>query len=151
MTDSNRDKGTFERAGGALGGLAGKAGDQAVNLMGSMIGTVARTVGGWWSDRSADEALETFGEQEDRACRTHFENAARTRDASYDTVRPLYQFGHLAGQNPDYQGRSFEDVETDLKTAWTGDQRLTYGDWEMVRDYVNTGFATGHSRGGNLP
>jgi hypothetical protein len=146
MTDSFRDKGTFERAGGALGGLAGMAGDTAVNLMGSMLGSVARTVGGWWSDRAADEALTSFGEKEDSTCRAHFDNVAR-RDTNYDTMRPLYQFGHLAGQNPDYQGRSFEEVETDLKTAWTGEPAVTYGDWEMVRDYMRTGFATGHDRG----
>lgn len=143
MTDSNRDRGTLERAGGALGGMAGMAGDTAVSLVGSMIGTVARTVGGWWSERSPNDAVDTFGAEQDRACRTHFENTRR-RDASYDSVRPLYQFGHLAGQNPDYQGRSFEEVENDLQSAWTGEQAVTYGDWQMVRDYVNTGFATGH-------
>jgi hypothetical protein len=145
MTDTNRDKGTFERAGSTVGGLAGMAGDSAVNLMGSMIGTVARTVGGWWSDRTPDEAARSFGEQADSSCRTHFENVAR-RDKSYDAVRPLYQFGHLAGQNPDYRGRSFEEVETDLKTAWTDEQAITHGDWEMVRDYMRTGFATGHDK-----
>ncbi|MGQ0815487.1 MAG: hypothetical protein ACT4O1_13700 [Gemmatimonadota bacterium] len=145
---ADKDKGTFERIGSSAGGLAGKAGDTAVNLMGSMIRTVAGTVGGWWTDRTPDKALATFGEREDRACRTHFENTRR--GSSYDTVRPLYQFGHLAGQNPDYQGRSFEDVEVDLRSAWSPDQARTHGDWDSVRDYVNTGYMT-HSRGGNLP
>lgn len=149
MSDS--DKGNLEKVGAGLGGLAGKAGDTAMNLMGSMIGSVARTVGGWWSDRSPDEALAAFGEREDSTCRTHFENARRSSaPSSYDSVRPLYQFGHLAGSNPDYQGRSFDDVETDLKNAWTGDQARTYGDWRSVRDYISTGYMTRNTRGGNL-
>ena len=146
---SDQDKGTFEKVGGAVGGLAGKAGDTAVSLMGSMLRSVAGTVGGWWTDRTPDEALASFGDREDRACRTHFENSAR-RGSSYDTVRPLYQFGHLAGQNPDYQGRSFEEIEVDLRSAWSPDQARTYGEWDNVRDYVNTGYLQ-RTRGGNLP
>lgn len=152
MSDS--EKGNLERVGSGIGGLAGKMGDTAISLMGSMISSVAGTVGGWWSDRRPDEALASFGEREDSTCRTHFENIRRsnasTSSSSYDSVRPLYQFGHLAGGNPDYQGRSFDDVETDLKNAWTGDQAQHYGDWTSVRDYISTGYETRNTRGGNL-
>ena len=137
MTD--RDKGNLERAGSSAGGLAGRAADTAVDLMGSVIGTAARMFGGWWSDRSPDEAVRSFGEQQDTACRTHFQNS-KSSTSSYDAVRPLYQFGHLAGSNPDYQGRSFEEVEGDLQNAWTGDAAQKYGDWASVRDYVSTGY-----------
>lgn len=152
MSDSA--KGNLERAGAELGGLAGKAGDTAVNMMGSMLRTVAGTLGGWWSDRTPDEALASFGDREESTCRRHFENNARraTATSSYDSVRPLYQFGHLAGGNPDYQGRSFKDVESDLKNAWTGDQAQTYGDWDSVRDYISTGYTTRSTEqgGGNI-
>ncbi|MGQ0561933.1 MAG: hypothetical protein ACT443_08685 [Gemmatimonadota bacterium] len=151
MTDRKEDRGSFERLGGAVGGLAGKLGDTTVNVVGSMIRTVAGAVGGWWSDRTPDEALASFGERQDETCRRHFENSARRPAGTYETVRPLYQFGHLAGQNPDYQGRSFEDVEPDLRSAWTGDQARRYGAWSSVRDYINTGYMTRRSRGGNLP
>ena len=67
-------------------------------------------------------------------------------------MRPLYQFGHLAGSNPDYQGRSFEEVETDLQRTWTPEYTTAFGEWNDVRDYINTGYSTSrHSRGGNLP
>jgi hypothetical protein len=137
MTD--REKGTFEKVGAGVGGITGRVADTGIDLMGSMIKTVANTVGGWWSDRTPDEALRTFSPREDSTCRQHFENTRS--DKSYDAVRPLYQFGHLAGQNPDYQGRSFEEVESDLKNAWTGDQAQRYGDWESVRDYVSGGYS----------
>jgi hypothetical protein len=141
MSDS--DKGTFERVGSGVGGLTGKAADTAVDLMGSMLGTVGRTVGGWWAQRSPDDAVNSFSEEQDRSCRQHFEQVHRSNSQHYDAVRPLYQFGHLAGSNPDYQGRSFEDVEVDLKNAWTGDASQKYGDWSTVRDYVGTGYRSG--------
>jgi hypothetical protein len=136
------ENGNFEKAGRAIGGLAGRTGDAAVHVVESLIRTAAGTVGGWWSDRTPDEAVSRFGEREDRSCRTHFENVAR-RGTNYDAVRPLYQFGHLAGANPDYQGRSFEEVESELKTTWSDEQARTFGDWESVRDYINTGYSTG--------
>jgi len=148
MTDST-DRGNLEKVGAGVGGLAGKAADTAVDLMGSMIRRVAGTVGGWWSDRSPNEAVISFGDREENSCRQHFAQN-RSRTTSYDAVRPLYQFGHLAGSNPDYQGRSFEDVESDLRNAWTSDQSTRYGDWDNVREYIATGYATRHSRGGNL-
>jgi hypothetical protein len=137
---TERDKGTFEKVGAGAGGLAGRVADTGVDLMGSMIRTVARSVGGWWSDRRPDDAARSFDERAENSCRTHFESARRSR-SSYDSVRPLYQFGHLAGQNPDYQGRSFEEVESDLRNAWSDDQRTRYGEWESVRDYVSGGYS----------
>ena len=153
MSDTN--KGNFEQVGNAMGGIAGRMGDAAVNVMGSMISTAAGLLGGWWSDRTPEEVSRNFNEQADSSCRTHFENTAREnkarKNSSYDNVRPLYQFGHLAGGNPDYQGRSFEEVEPELKTAWSGEPATTYGSWDDVQEYIRTGFVTSHSRGGNLP
>lgn len=137
MTGEN--KGNLERLGSTTGGLAGKVGDAAVDIMGSMIRTVAGSVGGWWAERTPDDAATGFDEQAESSCRQHFENVRRS--TSYDAVRPLYQFGHLAGQNPDYQGRSFEEVESDLKNSWTDEKAQTYGSWDTVRDYVSTGYS----------
>lgn len=141
---SEQEKGTFENLGNAMGGVAGRMGDTAVNVMGSMVSSAAGLLGGWWSDRTPEEMTKSFGEPEDRSCRTHFENIARKN--TYDNVRPLYQFGHLAGSNPDYQGRSFEEVEPELKTAWSGEVKTTYGDWDDVQEYIRTGFVTRHGR-----
>ena len=148
--DSSSQKGNFERVGQAVGGVAGKMGDTAIDLMGSMLRTAASTFGGWWSRNTPDDAIRNFTPEHDNACRTHFENSRRSSNANYDAVRPLYQFGHLAGSNPDYQGRSFEEVENDLKRTWTPEYTTAFGEWSNVRDYINTGYST-HSRGGNLP
>ena len=104
--------------------------------MTSLLGGAASQLSNMWSD------------QADQACRTDYEARSDSKQ-SYDAVRPLYQFGHLAGSNPDYQGRSFEDVESDLENAWKG-QSGQYGDWKSVRDYIGAGYMTRNSRGGNL-
>lgn len=137
---AEQNKGSMEKIGEGVGSAAGKAADTAVDLMGSLIRTAATTFGGWWSDRSPDEAVRSFGETEDTSCRAHFQH--NNRGSSYEKLRPLYQFGHLAGSNPDYQGRSFDEVENELQTAWTADHAQQYGDWTAVRDYISTGYSS---------
>ncbi len=152
MTKGSGEKGNFERVGAAMGGVAGKMTDTAVDLMSSMLRTAAGTFGGWWARNTPDDARKSFTPEADQACRDHFENVRRAgrTNRSYESMRPLYQFGHLAGSNPDYQGRSFEEVEGDLQQAWTPEYTTAFGEWNTIRDYVNTGYST-HSRGGNLP
>jgi hypothetical protein len=153
MADRNSDKGNFERVGESVGSVTGKVADTAVDLMSSMIKTAASTMGGWWSRNTPDEVMRRFTPDADNTCRNHFEQVRREgrAKADYDAVRPLYQFGHMAGSNPDYQGRSFEEVEGDLQRTWTPEYTTAFGDWTNVRDYINTGYTSGHSRGGNLP
>lgn len=162
MANNSSDKGNFERVGESVGSVAGRVTDTAVDLMGSMMRTAASVFGGWWERNTPDEVSRSFTAEHDNTCRTHFENVRRSQSnstttssagssESYDTVRPLYQFGHLAGGNPDYQGRSFEEVEGDLKKTWSPEYTTAFGEWSNVRDYVNTGYSTRHSRGGNLP
>jgi hypothetical protein len=154
MADKTGDKGNFERVGESVGSVTGKVADTAVDLMSSMVRTAASTIGGWWSRSTPDDMTRSFGPEQETTCRQHFEQKRREGRANtnYDTVRPLYQFGHLAGSNPDYQGRSFEEVETDLQRTWTPEYTTAFGEWNNVRDYIDTGYsASRHSRGGNLP
>jgi uncharacterized protein (TIGR02271 family) len=60
----------------------------------------------------------------------------------YDRVRPAYQIGYLAGINPDYQGRSFDEVEPDLQRGWTN-VGSGQGDWANVRDYARDAYSQG--------
>lgn len=66
-------------------------------------------------------------------------SSGRTR--SYDDARPLYQFGHMARQNPDYQGRAFNDVEPDLQRHWGNEQTQQHGPWPEVRGFVEFGYS----------
>lgn len=66
---------------------------------------------------------------------------------SYDDVRPAYQIGHLAGRNPDYQGRSFDEIEPDLQRGWTPDVSSRYGAWHEVRDYARSAYDRSRTMG----
>ena len=151
MTDE-RERGRFERTGealgdvaGALGGaasrLAGRVTDAAVGVTGQVLGSMASLLGGWWSGREAERAAASFSDDQDRACEQHF--GARPGSRDYSATRPLYQFGHVAGQNPDYQNRSFSEIEPELRQAWERGPGRQHGGWEDVRDYVGFGYGSG--------
>lgn len=159
-----------EALGEAAGKAMGRAADMAANMAGSMLGPAMQALGGWWTQPEANRAASSFDEEKERACRTHFDSTMSARGSAggggasmsggasadvsgtggtgrstgtvrdYDSARPLYQFGHMAGQNPDYQGRSFRDVEPDLERAWQGDPSSRHGSWPEVRGYVGFGF-----------
>lgn len=61
----------------------------------------------------------------------------------YDNARPGYQLGHLAGSSADYDDRSFDDVETDLRTSYEGNRSTGHGSWDDVRDYARDGYQRG--------
>jgi hypothetical protein len=142
MTD--REKGPFEKIGETVGGIAGQAAgratDAAADVAGAIFGTAVEALGEWWSSPSAAEAGRSFDERHDRGAREHFHQTPGTAAESYDTARPLYQFGHVAAHHPGYQGRSFREVEPELERAWGGAQREKFGDWPRVRPYVSRGF-----------
>lgn len=127
---AENQKGNLEKVGEGVGAIAGKVADTAVGWMASALGMAVDRLGEVWSD------------QDDTRYRSDFEQKKHgSTSSSYDAVRPLYQFGHLAGSNPDYQGRSFEDVESELQNMWTGDRAAEYGEWKSVREYINTGYS----------
>ena len=75
------------------------------------------------------------------------QGSAQGRSRSYEEVRPLYQFGHMAGQNPDYQGRSFHEIEGELQSHWGTEQSQQHGSWPDVRGFVEFGYSGHHSGG----
>jgi hypothetical protein len=141
--------------GAALGSLGGP--------VGTVIGALAGAVGGWWAGRGISESAASYSDHDD----THYQDhhirltprttaadatataarasmgegmGAASSATGYDAVRPAYQLGHLAGRNPDYANRSFDEVEADLQRGWTGDVAARHGDWTSVRPYARTAF-----------
>jgi hypothetical protein len=143
--------GTFERMGEQLGGAAGKmmgrGSDMATEMFGNMLGNAMNALGDWWTSPDAQRAAGSFDQTRDRSCRDHFEaSASASTGREYDQVRPLYQFGHVAGQNPDYRGRSFDEVEPDLQRAWKSESS-SQSDWPEVRGYVDFGYSQSSGEG----
>jgi hypothetical protein len=130
-----------EAAGGITGVLAGAAVGSLAGPIGTVIGGIAGAIGGWWSGRAISEAVERLTEDDETYYRQHFhKSATRPVDRTYDDVRPAYHLGHIAGMNPEYRGRQFEEIEEDLQRGWNDDVRSRYGEWDAVRGYVEAGF-----------
>ena len=145
-----------EAAGGISGVLAGAAIGSLAGPLGTVIGGIAGAAGGWWSGRAISEAVERLTEDDETYYRKHYQSSReKPADRSFDEARPAYQLGHIAGLNPDYKGRRFEEIEADLQRGWGDDVRNRYGEWDAVRGYVEEGYnrrmGTGSERQGGEP
>ena len=148
MNERDRGSGGLEdmgeKVGGFAGRMAGKAGDAAVEATGAIFNSMASMLGSWWSGDEAQRAAASFDEEDDRACRDHYnrvQSAGGNRNASdYSQTRSYYQFGYVARQNPSYGGRSFSEVEPELRKAWSSSPQSRNQDWDEVRDYVGFSF-----------
>ena len=139
-----------EAVGGVTGIVAGAAIGSPAGPIGTIIGGIAGAVGGWWAGHAVSEAAHKFTQEDDSLYRERFENRpGRLADRSYDDVRPAYQLGHLASLNPEYSGRSFDEIEPELRHGWGNNLRARHGDWSAVRPYAEeayTGYASVTSR-----
>lgn len=143
-----------EGVGGASGGLVGAALGSLAGPLGTAIGAIAGAVGGWWAGRAVVDVASGVSAEEESAFRTHFENSdARLADRSYEQARPAYHIGRIARMNPEYEGRSFDEVDAELSHAWTRDLCARYGEWPTVRHFVREGYThvERHQRRGGQP
>lgn len=136
-----------DEVGQAVGGITGVVTGAAIGSAGGPIGTViggiAGAVGGWWAGRTVAEAAAKFTDHDDNNYRQSYESRSdRLADRRYEDVRPAYQLGHIASENPDYSGRTFESIEADLQRGWSNDLRARHGDWAAVRPYAEEAYTT---------
>jgi len=132
----NRCRSHFEAQGRAHGG-AGASG---------VGGTTGSMSGGGGASGSMHASGSTAGGAASGGISAQGSTQGRSR--SYEEVRPLYQFGHMAGQNPDYQGRAFHEIEGELQGHWGADQSQQHGSWPEVRGFVEFGYS-GQQSGGS--
>jgi hypothetical protein len=154
MDDMNNDNDTTQRhvsrttgdeigeaAGGVSGVVVGAAVGSLAGPVGTVVGGIAGAIGGWWAGRSVAEAAQQYTAGDEAVYRNHYDNSPnRLADRDYESVSPAYRLGHLAAHNPDYHGRPFNEVESDLKRGWTGAASRTHGDWDSVRGYANDAY-----------
>ena len=137
--------GVADHVGEAAGGLGGVTAGAAIGSLagpiGTVIGGIAGAVGGWWTGRAVAEAATAVTTEDDDYYRKHYESSP-IADRSYDQVRPAYHVGHIAARNPDYRGRSFDDVDADLRRGWSSDHAQS---WDSVRSYASEGYRRGTS------
>jgi hypothetical protein len=134
----DENPGAGEQAGEGVGGIGGTLAGAGLGSLAGPIGTVlggiAGAVGGWWAGEKAGRAAEDMPKHEDYYRTQHRELG--TTGVDYDNARLGYGVGHVAGRNPDYRGRSFDDVEPDLRRGWTDQSR----DFDTMKPFVKTGF-----------
>ena len=141
---------TANAVGETVGGLSGAATGAALGSLGGPIGTIiggiAGAATGWWTGRAVSEAATSFDGDEDYY-RSQYATSrpADAPDLSYDTARPAYQLGYVAGQNPDYANRNFDDVEVDLRRGWDS-QPGGRADWDSVRGYARDAWDRGRDQ-----
>lgn len=146
---------TLDKAGAPIGAAsgalaAGAAGTLILGPIGTAIGAIGGAIGGWWAG-SAMASSVPYTDSDEEYYRGHFERAPRTgRD--YRNASLGYRLGHIAARNPDYRGRTFEDVEPELRHGWNDAIRGEHGDWESIRDYAKHAFQRGrHGAIGTSP
>lgn len=139
--------------GGAGGAIAGAAIGSLAGPIGTIIGGLAGAVGGWWAGKSVADS-GAFNAVDDDYYQNHHQRTYSALDntadrvssnrPSYNDVRPAYQLGHLAGVNPDYKDRGFDEVEPHLSSAYgTSGQN----NWNDVRQYAHDAWSRGRQVG----
>lgn len=140
LSDDARDKnpGIGEQAGEGVGGIGGALAGAGIGSLagpiGTIVGGVAGALGGWWAGEKVGRAAEDFGDHEPYY-REHY-NANKVGDTEWDDARTGYGLGHVAGRNPSYRGRSYDEVESDLRKGWKNRDR----DFDSMRPYVRSGY-----------
>ncbi len=66
--------------------------------------------------------------------RSHWEST-RSGDAAYDDVRHAYRYGWESYENPDFYGKSWEDISDRLASGWPG-----HGAWDDHAPLVREGW-----------
>lgn len=134
-----------EAAGGASGAVLGAAVGSFGGPIGALLGGIAGALGGWWAGREVAHDVALFSEEDERHYRTHWDSRVeRPPELTYDRARIGYTIGHIAGRNPEYQGRRFEEIEPELRRGWAAEHG---GEWEAMRDYVRQGYERSRSVG----
>jgi len=111
-----------------------------------IVGGIALAAGGWWAGRKLYESLRDISEEEEQECRTYYEShPVRTTGVPYDRARTVYVVGYAAARNPEYAGRSFDDVEPHLRSGFSGSRAASY---DSLRDFARRGYERGTSRSG---
>lgn len=110
----------------------------------TIVGTLAVAGGAYWASRKLSQAVSEMREEDEQDCRTYYQSHPAATLVPYDQARTVYVIGYAAARNPDYAGRSYDDVETHLRSGFTGPQA---GSYEHLRDFTRRGYERGSSRG----
>jgi hypothetical protein len=125
--------------GAAIGGAASGAAVGAVaGPVGAVIGTAAGAVAGGYAGKGVGELIDPT--TEDNWLRDNFSSRPYAKHGhTFESFHPAYRYG--AEAEAKHQGRSFEDLETELERDWHHGKEKAAMAWhdahEAVRDAYN--------------
>ena len=113
-------------AGAAVGGAVG-------GPVGAVVGGAVGAVAGGAAGHAAGEAIDPTRETE--YWRENFRNRPYyQRDKTFDDYEPAYRYGWESATRPDYKGRRFDEVESDLERGWDKTKGTTKHAWYEVKE-----------------
>jgi uncharacterized protein (TIGR02271 family) len=87
------------------------------------------------------EQLGASSVDDDTYYRQHFNSTYSTMGGSYDDYAPAYSYGTQMRSDTRYQGRQWNDVESDLRTDWESRNGSAAGStWEKMKAAVRHGW-----------
>jgi hypothetical protein len=117
----------------------------AYEWKGVIAGVALAAAGGYWASRKLASATSELSDVEEQDCRTYYEShPVRSSGVPYNQARTVYVLGYVAGRNPDYAGRAYDEVEPHLRGGYTGRRA---GSYDTLRDFGRRGYERGSSRG----
>jgi uncharacterized protein (TIGR02271 family) len=81
---------------------------------------------------------ETSGQDYTSDFRRDYETRYASSGVPYDTVAPAYDYGYRSANDARYRGRSWSDVESDLRTDY--ERNNPNSSWEKTKDAVRYGW-----------
>ena len=124
--------------GAALGGAAsGAAVGLVAGPVGAAVGAAVGAIAGGYAGKGVGELIDPT--TEDNWLRDYFNSETDKREGeSPEAYRPAYRYG-LSNRNA-YNGRRFDDVESDLRAGWERDHGQTGMGWDRARGAVRHAF-----------
>ena len=109
-----------------------------------VLAGVALVAGGYWASKKLFGAASELSDEDEQDCRTYYEaHPMRAAGVPYSQARTVYVLGYVAGRNPDYSGRAYDEVEPHLRGGYSG--RGT-GSYDALRDFGQRGYERGTTR-----
>jgi uncharacterized protein DUF2382 len=84
------------------------------------------------------ESSARKGSFDDADFRRDFKTRYGSTGLEYETYAPAYQYGHQMASDPRYEGKSFSEVESNLRSDYS--RRYPDSMWERVKDAVRYGW-----------
>lgn len=142
---TNQDDDTGELVGRGVGGLGGAVVGGATGAVagpvGMIIGGIAGATGGWWAGERVAEVVDEMSARDEAHFREHFESTERGVPR-YEDARVGYLVGSVAGRNPGYRDRGFEEIEVDLRHGFV----VQDDDWDHTYDEMRPYIREGYTR-----